>query len=217
MTNHLTFARQMLVLILALPLAACLPGSEDEATLTGEQTALSLTITSPISMSQMDTTDTSVSLGGTASAEAGIFQVSWANDRGGEGIATGTDSWQTASIGLQLGENTITVIAEDTAGATTSKSIVVNRESGESGSASLSWEPPLSRVDGTPLVNLAGYKIVYGRMSGVYDYEIEIDSPGISAYVVDDLTSGEWYFALAAFDTDGLESDLSNEVLQRID
>jgi hypothetical protein len=216
MTNHLTFARRMLVLILALPLAACLPGSDDEATLTGEQAGLSLTITSPISMSQMDTTDASVNLGGTASAEDGILQVSWANDRGGEGIATGKDSWQTANIGLQLGENTITVTAEDTAGATTSKSIVVNRESGESGAATLSWEAPTSRVDGSPLTNLAGYRIVYGRMPGVYDYEIEIDNPGVTTYVVDGLVSGDWYFALAAYDSDGLVSDPSTEVLREI-
>jgi len=157
-----------------------------------------------------------VRLAGNAGSDMGIFKVSWVNDRGGEGVANGTDSWQTASIDLELGENKITVTAEDTAGATTSRSIVVNRESGQTGSVALSWTAPTVRTDGSPLTNLAGYKIFYGRMSGIYDYQIDISNPGILTYVVENLVSGDWYFALAAYDSQGLESDRSNEVLRQI-
>jgi hypothetical protein len=66
------------------------------------------------------------------------------------------------------------------------------------------------------LTNLAGYKIFYGRMTGVYDYEIAIDNPGVATYVVEDLVSGDWYFTVDAYDADGLESDRSNEVLRNI-
>jgi hypothetical protein len=157
-----------------------------------------------------------VSLAGTADSNTGIFQVSWLNDRGSEGIADGTESWQTAAIPLELGENTVTITAEDIEGETTSKSIMINRESGENGSITLSWDAPTARVDGSPLTNLAGYKIYYGRMSGTYDYEIEIETPGVSTYVVEDLVAGDWFFALAAYDSEGLESDRSNEVLRQI-
>jgi hypothetical protein len=207
MTNHRSVAKNALTLILAMSLWACLSDSDD---------SVSLEITSPTSLDVMDTTDAAVSFAGSASSEMGIFEVSWANDRGGEGVADGTDSWQTANIELELGENTITITAEDTAGETTSKSIAVNRESGENGSATLAWDAPTTRVDGTPLTNLAGYKIFYGRMSGIYDYEIEVNSPGVSTYVVEDLVSGDWYFALAAYDSAGLESDRSNEVVREI-
>ena len=207
MTNHRSVAKNALTLILAMSLWACLSDSDD---------SVSLEITSPTSLDVMDTTDTAVSFAGNASSEMGIFEVSWANDRGGEGVADGTDSWQTANIGLELGANTITITAEDTAGETTSKSIAVNRESGENGSATLAWDAPTTRVDGTPLTNLAGYTIFYGRMSGIYDYEIEVNSPGVSTYVVEDLVSGDWYFALAAYDSAGLESDRSNEVVREI-
>ena len=197
-------------LLLALSLGACLSDSASD------ETAVSLTITSPTSASTMGTSDTAVRLAGTASSDAGIFQVAWANDRGGEGIASGTDSWETARIALEFGGNKITVIAEDNAGATTSRSIVVNRESGQPGSATLSWAAPTTRTDGTPLTNLTGYKIYYGRMSGIYDYQIDINNPGVLSYVVENLVSGGWYFALTAYDSDGIESDRSNEVLRQV-
>ena len=164
----------------------------------------------------MDTSDPAVSLAGNAGSDMGIFKVAWANDRGGEGVANGTDSWQTASIALELGENKITVTAENTAGATASRSIVVNRESGQTGSATLSWIAPNARTDGSLLTNLSGYTVFYGRMSGIYDYQIDINNPGILTYVVENLVSGDWYFALAAYDSQGLASDRSNEVLREI-
>lgn len=206
MMNYRPALRRTLIPVLVLSLGACNSDSE----------TVSLEITSPTSLSTIDTTDTTVSLAGTADSNTGIFQVSWLNDRGSEGIADGTESWQTAAIPLELGENTVTITAEDIEGETTSKSIMINRESGENGSITLSWDAPTARVDGSPLTNLAGYKIYYGRMSGTYDYEIEIETPGVSTYVVEDLVAGDWFFALAAYDSEGLESDRSNEVLRQI-
>ena len=213
MMSFRSVAQQVLTLTLALSVSACLMDSAIDGS---ENAAVSLTITSPSSASPMDTPDPAVSLAGNARSHMGIFKVSWANDRGGEGVANGTDSWQTASIALQLGENKITVIAEDTAGATTSRNIVINRESGQTGSATLSWVAPTARTDGTPLTDLAGYTVFYGRMSSIYDYQIDISNPGILTYVVENLVSGDWYFALAAYDSQGLESDRSNEVLRKI-
>jgi len=164
----------------------------------------------------MDTTDASVALAGTAASDQGIVLVGWENERGGEGTASGTSSWQTSGIALELGENVITVTAEDGLGATRTRRITVNRESGETGSATLSWAAPTTRTDGTPLDDLAGYTILYGRMPGVYDYTIDIDNPGVLSYVVENLVSGEWYFSLVAVDANGVESDRSNEVTRSI-
>ena len=220
MMNYRSVAQHALTLLLALSMGACLMDSAidgSESAIGGpENAAVSLTITSPSSASAIDTSDPAVSLAGNAGSDMGIFKVSWANDRGGEDVANGTDSWQIASIALELGENKITVTAEDTAGATTSRNIVVNRESGQTGSAALSWTAPTARTDGSPLTNLAGYTVFYGRMSAIYDYQIDINNPGILTYVVENLVSGDWYFALAAYDSQGLESDRSNEVLREI-
>ena len=53
-------------------------------------------------------------------------------------------------------------------------------------------------------------------MSGIYDFQIDIDSPGVLTYLVENLVSGDWYFALTAYDSEGIESDRSNEVLRQI-
>ena len=62
-----------------------------------------------------------------------------------------------------------------------------------------------------PLGDLAGYRISYGRMSGIYDYEIDLSNPGIVTYVVENLVPGDWYFVLTAYDSSGLESAPSEE------
>jgi len=217
--NCRTVAKRAFIILTVLALNACL--SEPEILTESEDgqpevATVSMAITSPGSFSTIDTPDSAVSLAGTASAAMGIARVSWLNDRGGEGTANGTKVWRTGDIALELGDNAVTVTAEDSSGATTSRHIVIKRESGQKGSATLSWTAPTTRVDGSPLTNLAGYKIFYGRMTGLYDYEIAIDNPGVVTYVVEDLVSGDWYFTVDAFDADGLESDRSNEVLRNI-
>jgi hypothetical protein len=221
MTKYPSIARHAFLLLTALSLSGCPFDSDDvrhdirsEDSPSG--TDVNLEITAPVSSSEMDTTDTSVSLSGVASSDLGIYKVSWSDDHGNKGVASGTGSWKTGSIDLELGENEITVTAEDTAGTKQSRRINVKRESGQKGSATLSWSPPATRVDGSPLTNLAGYKIDYGRMSGVYDYQIDVNNPGLLTYVVESLVSGEWYFAVAAYDSDGLHSDRSNEAVRTI-
>jgi len=77
------------------------------------------------------------------------------------------------------------------------------------GSATLSWTAPTMRTDGTPLTNLAGYKIHYGTSPGSYPNKITLDNPGLTSYVVENLAQGTWYFSMTSFDTAGAESDYS--------
>jgi hypothetical protein len=184
------------------------PGIGDKVSTAG----VSLAITQPTSAGQMETPDESVTLAGTASSNTGIVSVEWTNDRGGQGNASGTSSWTTGSVALELGNNEITVTATDGSGATATRTIVIKRETNGTGSVTLSWQAPTTREDGTPLTNLAGYYIRYGRMSGVYDFEIKIDNPGITTYVVENLNPGTWYFVISSYDTDGIESEYSEEI-----
>lgn len=78
------------------------------------------------------------------------------------------------------------------------------------GSATLSWEPPTENTDGTPLTDLAGYKIYYGTSPGVYSNTVQIDTPGLTAYVVDNLVPATYYFVATAFNAAGVESETSN-------
>jgi hypothetical protein len=78
------------------------------------------------------------------------------------------------------------------------------------GSATLRWQPPTQNQDGTPLTNLAGYVVRYGTSSSRLDSEVEIKNPGVTSAVIEDLTPATWYFAMSAFNLDGIESSLSS-------
>ena len=221
MTDRSTW-QYLTITILALTASGCLLDSEvDNAD--GSESALTVAITNP-NASRIDTTDATISLVGTAASDTIIESISWRNDRGGSGIASGTANWaatstadwQSGNISLQLGSNTIIVSATDADGKLSTDKLIVNRQSTSAGSATLSWIPPTQRTDGTPLTNLAGYRIYYGRLSETYDYQIEVDNPGVVTYVVEGLVPGDWHFVAAAYDSAGLESDYSNEVTRNI-
>jgi YVTN family beta-propeller protein len=73
-------------------------------------------ITSPTSAASYTATTGTIALGGTATDNTSVSQVTWSNDRGGSGTATGTATWSVAAVTLQPGTNVITVTARDAAG-----------------------------------------------------------------------------------------------------
>jgi hypothetical protein len=79
-----------------------------------------------------------------------------------------------------------------------------------SGTATVSWTPPVLRTDGSALTNLAGYEIRYGASAAVLDRAIQLTNPGLTSYMVQGLTSGTWYFGVMAVDSAGLASALSS-------
>ena len=83
-----------------------------------DTTPPTVTITTPTSAPTFSTGATPLNLGGTASDNVGVTQVSWTNDRGGSGVATGTASWSVSGVPLQSGVNLITVTARDAANNT---------------------------------------------------------------------------------------------------
>lgn len=79
------------------------------------------------------------------------------------------------------------------------------------GSVTLSWTAPTQNDDGTALTDLAGYKIYYGQNSGVYTNTQDINNPGLTSFVVENLTLGEYFFVATAYNSAGIESRRSNE------
>ncbi len=75
-----------------------------------------LTITSPTTGLTYVTNVSNVYLGGSASDNVGVSQITWSNNRGGSGVATGTSTWNIADVILQTGTNIISVTAHDAAG-----------------------------------------------------------------------------------------------------
>lgn len=73
------------------------------------------------------------------------------------------------------------------------------------GVATLRWEMPPSKLDGSPLDDLAGYRILYGRKADDLDQSVLINDPAITSYEFTSLAKGIWYFAVVAVNSGGLE------------
>lgn len=87
-------------------------------------------------------------------------------------------------------------------------SISVNQAS--SGSATLNWTPPTQNSNGSVLTNLAGYRIHYGTSANNLTQTVQVANPGLTSYVLGNLSGATWYFGVAAYTSAGAESALSN-------
>jgi hypothetical protein len=72
----------------------------------------------------------------------------------------------------------------------------------------LSWVPPRENTNGTSATNLAGYRIYYGATAKNLSQVITVEG-GTTTFVFNQLPAGTWYFAVAAFNSEQVESDLS--------
>ena len=93
---------------------------------TPDTTAPTVTISGPTSLDTYATNSSTFAIGGTAADNVGVTQVSWRNDRGGSGTASGTGTWSVTGMTLSLGTNVITVIARDAAGNQASDVLTVS-------------------------------------------------------------------------------------------
>ena len=79
------------------------------------------------------------------------------------------------------------------------------------GSITISWQAPMRNNDGTPLVDLAGYRIYYGQTPGSYESLVRITNVGVMTYVLDGLSPGTYYLVMTSVNSAGLESAPSAE------
>jgi hypothetical protein len=77
-------------------------------------------------------------------------------------------------------------------------------------SVNLQWQPPTENTDSSALTNLAGYHVYYGTSPQALNASVTVANPGIASYVVENLTPGTWYFAVAGYNSSGVEGELSN-------
>ncbi|HEV8218399.1 MAG TPA: Ig-like domain-containing protein, partial [Gemmatimonadaceae bacterium] len=89
-----------------------------------------VSIATPTASATYSTGNDTIAIGGSASDAFGVTQVSWSNDRGGSGTASGTTAWTAAGILLKPGANVITVTARDAAGNTGTDSLTITMTDG---------------------------------------------------------------------------------------
>jgi hypothetical protein len=84
------------------------------------------------------------------------------------------------------------------------------------GSAELTWTAPTQNEDGTPLTNLAGYKIRYGSSYGALNQVVDVPNPGLTSATIEGLAAGTWYFTVASYTNTGVESAPTGAVSKTI-
>jgi hypothetical protein len=102
-------------------------------------------------------------------------------------------------------------------GTITSAIVTINGDAAATtGTATLSWTAPTLDTNGSPITNLAGYNLYYGKTSTTMTNVIAVNNPASGDYVIRNLAPGTWYFAVVAYNTQALESTFSNVVSKTI-
>jgi hypothetical protein len=126
-------------------------------------------------------------------------------------FSTATGRLQGTPAAANVGTYSNIVIRVSDGSATASLPVFsINVVAAAGGSATLSWIPPTTNTDGSPLTNLAGYRVRWGPAAGNYTNFAAINNPGLSSYVVENLVSGTYYFVVSAVNSVGVESQFSN-------
>jgi hypothetical protein len=84
------------------------------------------------------------------------------------------------------------------------------------GSVTLNWVSPTQNDDGSPLTNLAGFKVYWGTTQGTYPNSTTLNNPGLTSYVVENLLPGTYFFSMSALNSMGVESPRSNAASKSI-
>jgi hypothetical protein len=84
--------------------------------------------------------------------------------------------------------------------------------SSEPQSITLAWDAPTENTDGSAITNLQGYEILYGTSASALTQKISISTTGQQNYVVENLSSGTWYFEVVAINAAGVQSGPSSLV-----
>jgi len=85
------------------------------------------------------------------------------------------------------------------------------------GAMTLSWTAPTENTDGSPLIDLTGYKLYYGTSAGNYTKQVRIDNPSISTYLIENLLPKTYYVVATSFNAAGIESSYSNVAVKTVE
>ena len=80
----------------------------------------------------------------------------------------------------------------------------------------LQWDAPTTNADGTPLTDLAGYRVYCSSIQGDYSGVTPIDVGNTTSITFNNLADGTDYCVVTAYDVSGNESGYSNEVVRTV-
>ena len=111
--------------------------------------------------------------------------------------------------------NIVIAVSDDTTSAAL-QPFAIAVVSAVAGSATVLWTPPTQNQDGSALTNLAGFRIYYGKGPNALTQMTSLAGPALNSHEFNNLASGTWYFAVAAYTGEGVESELSDVVSKTI-
>jgi hypothetical protein len=130
----------------------------------------------------------------------------WATFNASNGKISGTPS----AADVATYSNIRVTVSDGKGGSASTAMFAITVTDIGTGSVTLSWTPPTQNDDGSALTNLAGYEVRYGKDQANLDRSVQLTNPSLNTYVVDNLTSGTWFFAMRAINSSGSGSMLSN-------
>jgi len=127
------------------------------------------------------------------------------------GRITGTPG--TSDVGTY---EAISITVADASHHVSTREFTINVVGTANGVANLSWPAPVSKVDGSVLDDLAGYRILYGHDPENLDHSVYIADPNAHSYEFVTLDSGTWYFAIVAVNAGGEEGPATTPAMKVI-
>lgn len=217
--------------LLAMAMLSCtLPDTADAARRRWTPTTTATTTTTPLSISGTPATSVlagstysflpTTSGGGSTKTYSVANKPAWASFS----VSTGKLSGAPGSASVGTYANVTISVSDGTSksslapfginvnapASTTTTTTTTTPVPATTGSATLAWTAPSQNTDGSTLSDLAGYYVYYGSSASSLINRIAVPDPGSSSYTVASLASGTYYFGLAAYNTAGVESALSN-------
>ncbi len=130
-------------------------------------------------------------------------------------VDTTTDTTTTDPVVDTTTDTTTTdPVVDTTTDTTTTDPVVDTTEPAVSGTATITWDIPVSRENGDYLQisELNGYKVLVRDTANNAEYFVMITDPTITQWDFVELTSGTWEFSIASIDTQGIYSSYSSVI-----
>tara|TARA_R110002073_G_scaffold89014_4_gene211067 strand:- start:25131 stop:26279 length:1149 start_codon:yes stop_codon:yes gene_type:complete len=139
--------------------------------------------------------------------------------KGGEVINGATSSSLTIASVMQADVDNYSVIVTNAGGPVFSEPANLSMTPVQVvSSIELTWDIPQQREDGSDLAlyEINGYVIAYGTDESSLTSQLTIESGQATSTILEDLSSGTYYFSIATVDSDGVQGAYSSVIQQSI-
>ncbi len=129
----------------------------------------------------------------------------WATFSSTNGALSGTP--EAGNVGTDAD---IVISVSDGASSATLAAFNISVSEVANGTATLDWTAVTQTTTDATLAGLAGYIVYYGTSADNLNQQVTLANPATTTYTVTNLAAATWYFAVAAYTSDGVIGTMSN-------